>query len=122
MFPQYWKDFLDQSGLAGRDFEVPEEEDQSGLGAEIVLMDEPSAKEEADECYPGIVVVKDGFIPVGSCSLGSGDPYFINENDGVGGALYRIYHDMVGDDGYDRAEAVVVVLKSYTELPKYIEE
>jgi hypothetical protein len=39
--------------------------------------------------------------------------------DGPNGPLYRIYHDSVGEGGYERSEAVAVVLESYGELLEY---
>ena len=51
---------------------------------------------------------------------GSGDPYFINIDDGANGPLYRIYHDAVGEDGYDRNDAVAVVLESQSDILKYV--
>ena len=120
MFPVFWKRFLEDVGIVGVEIEIPEKDDLSGLGATINVYDEDSARREAEEFYPGIAVVQDGFIPIGGCALGSGDPYFINSNDGADGALYQIYHDAVGDQGYDRDQAVAVVLRSYKELVKYV--
>ncbi|MHC4248970.1 MAG: hypothetical protein ACYS9X_07575 [Planctomycetota bacterium] len=120
MFPQHWKTFIDQHSLVGIEIEVPEERDLSGLGIELQFLDEQGCKREADELYPGITVKEDGFIPVGTCMSGSGDPYFINTNDGEGGPLYRIYHDSVSEDGYDRQEAVVVVLQDYRDVLGYV--
>ena len=53
---------------------------------------------------------------------GSGDPYFINLNDGSNGCLYRIYHDaeMIDDNSYNLDDAVNTVLKNYTDLLKYV--
>ena len=116
MIPQYWLDFVKANNLIGSYIEIPEERDLSGLGIEMKIMDEKSIIEEAQELYPGLVVLKDNFIPVGECQLGSGDPYFINQNDGINGPIYRIYHDVVFDEDYDKEEAIDKVLESYTEL------
>lgn len=60
-----------------------------------------------------------GFVPVGICALGTGDPCFINSHDGDGGPLYRIYHDEVNDENYDPSRAVAIVLEDHRELLKY---
>ena len=63
----------------------------------------------------------DGYVPVASCLIGTGDYYYINVNDGPGGPLYRIYHEAVGEHGYKANEAVAVVLSNYERLLEYIE-
>jgi hypothetical protein len=120
MIPQYWKSFVKQNSLVWKEIEIPEHVDMTEAGAEFEILDEEGICREAEDLYPGIAVSKDGFVPVGGCSIGTGDPYFINQYDGLGGPLYRIYHDMVGEDGYDRDEAVDVVIENYTEILKYV--
>jgi hypothetical protein len=75
---------------------------------------------EANELWPGIGIKNDGFIPVGGCSIGSGDPYCINIHDGESGPLYVADHERVGPEGYDRDEAISVVLQNYEELLHYL--
>lgn len=123
MIPEYWKAFITQNELVGEYFEIPESADLSELdGGNLKLLSDNQIIDETNEFYPGIAVKKFGFIPVGSCSLGSGDPYFININDGVNGKLYRVYHDaeMVDEESYNMDEAVNIVLADYTELLKYV--
>jgi len=117
--PEYWRRFIDAEGLAKLRVSIPETDDVSGVGAEIYWFDDEASREERDDFYPGLVVKKDGFVPVGGCELGSGDPYFICEKDGEGGPLYRIYHDAVGHEDYDRASSVAVVLPDYRLLARY---
>ena len=117
--PNYWRHFLSSHSLEGAEVEVPERQDQSGLGVELTFLDEEETRQESEELYPGITVCPDGYVPVGGCSVGTGDPYFINTRDGENGPLYRIYHDAVGVEGYDPQEAVVVVLTDYRELLKW---
>ncbi len=70
--------------------------------------------------WPGLGVSKDGYVPVASCLIGSGDYYYINANDGRNGPLYRVYHDAVGSDGYKAEEAVAMVLDHYEHLLQYV--
>lgn len=117
--PPYWKSFVDQYQLAGREFEIPEKDDLSGVGAVIEILNEKHIQSEQNDAYPGIAASTAGYVPVGNCSIGTGDPYFINVQDGEGGPLYRIYHDEVIDETYDADRAIVMVLKDYRELMKY---
>lgn len=118
-FPPYWQAFVESAGLTGGRTSIPEEKDQSGLGADIYWFSDEQAREEKEKFYPGIAVAKDGFIPVGGCDIGSGDPYFICVKDGAGGPLYRVYHDSVRKDGYNRDDAVAVVLRDYREVSNF---
>jgi len=117
--PPYWKAFVEGHQLIGRELSLPAEADLSGIGAEIELLDEQGVRSEQMNHYPGIAVAAAGFVPVGGCSSGSGDPYFIRLRDGEGGPLYRIYHDEVSEDGYDEARAVAIVLADYRNLLNY---
>ena len=119
--PPYWKIFVEQHQLVGREISLPAEADLSGVGAEIELLDEANISTEQTELYPGIAVAPAGFVPVGGCGIGTGDPYFINVHDGEGGPLYRIYHDEAARDPIDLGTAVAVVLKDYRELLNYAE-
>lgn len=120
-FPAHWSDFLKTHALHGACFAVPEAVDPSGLGAELQLLTEAQAREEAEDCYPGLAVRAAGYVPVGMCLLGSGDPYFLRAQDGPGGALYRIRHDAIHPIGTDgvvryRDDAIERVLASYEAL------
>lgn len=117
--PLYWQMFVKQYHLVGREFSIPVESDLSGVGARIEILDELGIRTEQTESYPGIGVSKAGFLPVGGCSIGTGDPYFINESDGGGGPLYRIYHDEVVDESYDPVRAIAMVLMDYRDLLEY---
>lgn len=122
MFPAYWQSFLDQYSLTGKMASVPEDVDMTGHGAELTFMAPNESKQEAEDFYPGIAVVADGYVPVGNCEIGTGDPYFINSNDGPNGPLYRIYHEAVhAEEGYDASEAIATVLDRYNELLEYLE-
>ena len=122
MLPKYWQEFIAAEGLEKVEIEIPAAADLSQIsedGLDLYIYDEKMSEDEAINYYPGIVVKSLGFIPVASCELGSGDPYFINLNDGKRGPLYRIYHDEVVDENFDKARAVDKVLNNYEELAKY---
>lgn len=121
MWPIAWRQFVEQHQLVGTEIEIPETADLSGVGAVLEILSEPASDTEANEHYPGIVVKGDGFVPVGGCTIGAGDPYFLNVHDRQPGPLYRIYHDSVLDATYNRTDAVAVVLRSFDELLKYVD-
>ena len=72
-----------------------------------------------NDTFPGFVVQNYGFLPIGGCQIGSGDPFFIQVSEGAGGSLYQIYHDRVIDDNYSQANAVAIVLKDYRDILKF---
>jgi hypothetical protein len=121
MFPRFWTDFTSENRLDGATVAVPEELDQSGLGANLKFLNAEQSIDEAENFWPGIGVAKDGYVPVGSCLCGSGNYYYIKTSDGPAGQLYRIYHDAVDLDGYDPDEAIAIVLQNYEELLGHVE-
>ena len=119
MLPTHWIDFVKSHRLFSRAFSLPEHIDRSSLGAELQFLTEEQSHDELTNFWPGIGVSGDGYVPVASCLLGSGDYYYINANDGPNGPLYRIYHDAVGPDGYNPGDAVATVLDHYEEVLAY---
>ncbi len=112
MIPQYWQEFVSTNDIVGKAFELDEKSDLSTMGADLSIMTEAQCIDEATECYPGIIAIKTGFIPVATCDTGSGDYYYINKNDGKSGSLYRITHDAICDDELE-SDGVEKVLENY---------
>ncbi len=115
MVPEYWKEFIEKYQLVGKALEIDEDRDLSGVGIEIQIMTDEQIFDEATNCYPGITVANEGYIPIGICLVGSGDSYYINNNDGKCGALYRIYHDAVSETEISDG-AIHKVLENYEQL------
>ena len=111
MIPPWLIEALQSYPLAGVCFSLDENYDESGLGADLKWMSVNQMIEEALFAYPGKVVLNLGYIPVASCLVGSGDPYFLkmkgsNSDDP---SLVRIPHDAVAEDGsYCESEIEVV--------------
>lgn len=114
--PKYWIIFLDSHELRGIEIEINEEHDLSEMGVSLKVFNEHEIMDEMNNYYPGMVVKNDNYIPIASCSCGSGDPYFINSNDGQKGKLYRIYHDEFSEEKYDKDSAIDLVLENYESL------
>lgn len=89
---------LSSRPMVGVNFVVPPEADESGMGADFRFMTAAEMIEESVSAYPGISAVSHGFLPVGVCLEGSGDPYFVRLSDG---AVVRIPHDAVSEDLLD---------------------
>ena len=115
MIPEYWRNFITINDIIGCDFEVSEEDDLSELGAEIRIMNIDQCISEATECYPGIIAIKEGYVPVAMCLAGSGDYYYIKITEGKNGSLYRVYHDAVDEDSIG-INGIEKVLLSYASL------
>jgi hypothetical protein len=120
MFPQYWIDFLEREGLVNRDVEIPEDRDLSGFGADMRFCTSNESIDEAENYQPGITVAPLGYVPVGHCLFGSGDPYFINSNDGKNGALYRVCHEYADQEPLNMERLVELVLKNYEDALLYL--
>ncbi len=119
MWPPEYRHFIDCHQLVKAELEIPEANDLSGVGASFELLDEDGASSESNDFYPGLIVKADGYVPIGGCLIGSGDPYFINIRDQQPGPVYRIYHDSVFDEDYDRNQAIARVLDSFEQLLQY---
>ncbi len=103
--PSSLASLLTSRPLVGLTLELDEDDDESGLGAELRWMTANEMIDEATNAYPGIAAVRHGFLPVGICLVGTGDPYFLRLRDG---AVVRIPHDAVSQDelDVDRVEQV----------------
>jgi hypothetical protein len=121
LLPDHWKSFLEDNALVGMEIEFPWP-GELDLKAMIQILDDETVEIESTEMWPGIGIKKDGFIPVAACSVGTGDQYCINTNDGPNGPLYLVDHERVGPDGYNRDEAVEIMLAHYRDLLNYIKE
>lgn len=97
--PDWFLECLADYPLIGMELSLSKRQDLSGLGAQIRWMSPRSMIREARELLPGRTLCKLGFVPVGECRMGWGDPYFIvlGENDDP--PLVRVYHRFFGDDG-----------------------
>jgi hypothetical protein len=120
MFPDYWKAFATEHRLARKTACIDEDDDASGLGADLLFLTEAQSDDELANCWPGLGVGKDGYVPVAACATGSGDYYYIDSREGAGGALYRIYHDAVGPEGYDPDEAIELVLEHHADVLRHL--
>ncbi len=91
--------------LVGLNLVLDESADESGLGADFRWMTGSQILSEAMDAYPGIVATRKGFLPIGVCLEGSGDPYFLRVADG---AIVRIPHDAATENSLDLSRVELV--------------
>ncbi len=82
----------------------------------LILSDARNIRSESLECYPGLAILSRGFINIGSCSLGSGDPYFISSEEGDDPPVYQVYHDVSDEADVILAEGRTVVAESLSRF------
>lgn len=78
--------------------------------------DSKMMRAETLESYPGVAIYKHGYLNVASCSHGSGDPYFINTDEGENPRVLQVFHDV--SDKYEVivSEGIEVVAGSLSEF------
>ncbi len=101
--------------IVGLDFSLDEKHDESGMGVEMRVMTASQIIDEGAESQPGITASCAGYLPIGMCLEGSGDPYFLNTRNG---ALVRIYHDLdpSSELGPDSVDSVVCGITEFLRL------
>jgi hypothetical protein len=114
--PDWLASLLREHKLAEAYFSLSADDDQSGLGADVIWLTARQMASEACEAEPGISVHPLGFLPIGACATGSGDPYFLDLRQGSNDPpVVRIPHDFAGGDSYplDRIELVAESLSAF---------
>lgn len=82
----------------------------------MIWSDAPGVRSESLECYPGLAVLRNGYLNVAYCSHGSGDSYFINVYEGDDPPIYQLYHDVSDQPEVILAEGRRVVAASLSEF------
>jgi len=114
--PDWLIDILRKYRLSGAYFDLPAMHDKSGLGADLVWLTPGQIMSESFDVEPGLSVVCLRFLPIGGCSTGSGDPYFLDFRQvSDDPPLVRIPHDYAGGEFYplDRVELVSPSLSEF---------
>lgn len=103
--PPTLREVLAREPLVGVTVTIAPADDIAGIGVDMLWMEAAGILSEALEAYPGILAVPLGYIPIGECEMGSGDPYFFRSSDG---AVVRIPHDAARLGRLDVAQIEVV--------------
>lgn len=115
----WYIEILEKYRLSGACFSISEDDDLSEMGVDIKWFSSEQIVDEALNAYPGKSVMKQGYLPVGTCLSGSGDPYFLKVSKEPGlSALVRVPHYVASDDDYpeEDIEKVSESLNHFFEL------
>ena len=117
LVPDWHVSILKRFSLVGMSFSLDEEDDESGMEADLKWLNPDEVIEESLSVCPGMVVTRLGYLPVASCLTGSGNPYFLKVKDTGSGnpALVRISHDSASGDDYPEGD-IEVVCESLSEF------
>lgn len=111
--PVWLMSILENYPISGACFSLDEGKDKSGFGVEARWLMPNEIVEEALLAYPGKLVIELGYLPFGSCLIGSGDPYFIKVSGGVNdSSVVRIPHDFATKDGKYPEDKIEMVCPS----------
>ena len=120
LIPDWLCRLLTSFPLAGCYFEVDEDEDLSDMGVELLWLTPEGILSEVFDAYPGILVIKQGYLPIGACAIGSGDYYYLKLTDGCNDpALVRIPHESAVISPYPEDD-IDLVFEHLSELFKFI--
>lgn len=121
LVPDWLMEALRRYRLAGTDFSLTEEQDLSGLGADVVWLTAKQMIGEARDLEPGFTIVRSGFLPFGGCRAGTGDPFFLDLRSGSNDPpVVRVPHDYAGGESFP-LDAVELVARSLTNFLKTAE-
>ncbi len=118
LIPEWFISILQEFPLINVNFVLSEEDDESEMEVDMRWLDASGIVSEAIEAYPGKLVNNLGYLPIGSCLQGSGDPYFLKISGNTDPAVFRILHDEIdGDHIEDSAfERVSSSLSKFFEI------
>src|SRR5258708_11292396 len=114
--PDWLMKLLSAHALAGTSFSLSEDHDKSGIGAEVLWLRPEQIVSECIECQPGKSVLSFGFLAIGACEFGSGDPYFLDlRSSSSDPPLVRVAHDYARAQPYP-LERIEIVSSSLSDL------
>jgi hypothetical protein len=107
--------WIEHYPLVGMLFSLPEEQDDSGMGVELKWLSPKEILDESRHSYPGIPALSKGYIPIGACLEGSGDPYFIKAGE-ENPPLVRIMHESVSQNGNLNIDDIEIVRSEISDF------
>lgn len=114
--PDWFLESMAKYPLIGMELNLSARQDLSGLGAQMRWMSPRTMIREARELLPGRSLSTLGFVPVGECRMGWGDPYFIVLGGTDDPPLVRVYHRFFGDGGGTTDNCMDLVCENVTSL------
>ena len=117
LLSESFEQVLRSFGLAGKQFEISEQEDLSRFGVSLYWLSPSQILSEALEAYPGRLASFAGFLPIGACAFGSGDPYFLDlRQQASDPPLVRIPHELARVQPFDCA-GIDLITRSLSKFP-----
>ncbi len=96
-------------------FRLTAAQDDSELGVEMKWLSPKQMISETIEAFPGIAAASSGYLPIGMCLEGSGDPYFVSTT-ASDPLLVRIPHHAVDGEQRLREDLVEIVSATLSEF------
>lgn len=109
--PEWYVSALMETAIAGSVFVYQSQGREVWIGWML-------AQEVLEECgmIPGIFARREGYVPVGSCDEGSGDPYFVRFRDHEDPPLVQIFHDSLSEERGISDGAMRVIAPSLSDF------
>jgi hypothetical protein len=102
--------------LVEAEFYLSEDQDPTGLGVDMQWLTPAQMIDETLQTYPGILAGPAGYLPIGSCLVGSGDYYYLRAQTGEDPPLVRIPHDAVCANDRLSLDSIEVVSPRLSEF------
>jgi hypothetical protein len=116
LLPSWLLDLFLTYPLVETTFRLTANQDSSGLGVAMKWLSPRQIISETTESFPGISAAPLGYVAIGMCLEGSGDPYFLKSTSGSDPLLVRIPHDAVDGEQRLRENLVEIVSTSLSEF------
>jgi hypothetical protein len=109
--------------LCGCNFSIEEDMSCDQMEIDFQWMNISQILSESMECYPGKVAVQFGYLPIGICSVGTGDYYYLKINNPVDNdpPLVRIFHDALDNNNELKIDCIEVVSNKLSAFLKLAE-
>jgi hypothetical protein len=115
IIPDWYCAIIARYPICGVELEWPDPNNaEESVGIE--WMDVRNMRSEMLECYPGLAIRERGYTCIGGCTLGSGDQYYICNDDGDDPPVYQIYHDVSDVADEIIANGRIVVFERLSQL------
>lgn len=115
LIPTWFVELHVKYPFAKMNLKLPDPEDADGEYS-LTISPPEWIESELFELMPGCCIAELGYISIAEDANGSGDPYFININEGTNPPVYQIYHDISEEAHEIIKEGKVKIANSLSEL------
>ncbi|MEO0472264.1 MAG: SMI1/KNR4 family protein [Bacteroidota bacterium] len=115
--PPWYKELMKQHPLSGMELMIPHSNPEfEGAFHVIELASIEEMESESVECYPGLAILPKGYVCIGIDPEGSGDPYFISNQEGDNPPVYQVLHDVSAQGDEIIAGGLIRLADSMSDL------